>query len=37
MMSFTAWERPVLSLALLHLVGSVTSCRYIAGHSSCAQ
>jgi hypothetical protein len=29
MMSSMVWERPVLSLALLHLVSSVTPCCYV--------
>jgi hypothetical protein len=37
MMSLTAWERPVLSSALLHSISSVASCRYVAGHSSDAR
>jgi hypothetical protein len=37
MVSLTAWERSVLSPALLHSVSSVASCRYVAGHSSGAR
>jgi hypothetical protein len=37
MMFLTACERPVLSPVLLHLVSSVASCRYVAGHSSGAR
>jgi hypothetical protein len=33
-MSSTAWERPVLSPASLHLVSTVAPCCYVTGHCS---